>query len=124
MNNTNEITRKYIETLDDIEPYDFDTYREERWFNVGLKYGLEAADNDPVLPWISTEDDLPYKHKELVYRLISGEIELTHVVIVKDENGNVDLSSMCGQDGNWRWALDKEWKYWMPVSALEAFTRK
>lgn len=122
--NTNEITRKYIETLDDVEPYDFDTYREENWFNIGLKYGLEAADNDPALPWINTEDDLPYKHKELVYRLISGEIELTCVVIVQDENGNVDLSSMCGQDGNWRWALDKEWKYWMPVSALEAFTRK
>lgn len=86
--------------------------------------GAEWADENPALPWIRTEDDLPYKHKELVYRLISGEIELTCVVIVQDENGNVDLSSMCGQDGNWRWALDKKWKYWMPVSALEAFTRK
>ena len=119
-----EITRKYIETLDEVEPCDFDTYREERWFNVGLKYGLEAADNDPVLPWISTEDDLPYKHKELVYRSISGGIELTCVVIVKDEYGNVDLSSMYGRDNDWKCALNADFKYWFPVSALEAFTRK
>lgn len=86
--------------------------------------GAKWADKNPVLPWISVEDDLPYKHKELVYHIDGGKIELTYVVIVKDENGNVDLSSMCCQDDNWRWVLDVEFKYWLPVSALEAFTRK
>ena len=41
-----------------------------------------------------------------------------------DENGNVDLSSMYGRDNDWRWALNADFKYWFPVSALEAFTCK
>ena len=65
-----EITRKHIEALDDVEPYGFDTYREEQWFNVGLKYGLEAADNDPALPWISADEDLPCNHEEMIYPLV------------------------------------------------------
>lgn len=122
--NTNEITRKYIETLDDVEPYDFYTYREERWFNVGLKYGLKTADNDPALPWISVEEDLPYNHEDMTYPNSGGSIKFTQIVIVQDENGKVDVSGMFGENGVWKWSLRGEWKYWMPVSALEAFTRK
>ena len=104
-----------------------EAYRQERLANINAESFIEGAkwaDKNPDLPWISTEDDLPYKHKELVYRSISGGIELTCVVIVKDENGNVDLSSMYGRDNDWRWALNADFKYWFPVSALEAFTRK
>ena len=119
-----EITRKYIETLDDVELYDFDAYREEQWFNVGLKYGLEAADNDPALPWISTDEDLPCNHEEMIYPLAGGSIKFTQAMIVQDENGKVDVSSMCCKDDKWIWVLNEKWKYWLPVSALEAFTRK
>ena len=122
--NTEEITRKYIEALHDVKPYDFDTYREEAWFNVGLKYGLKVADNDPVLPWISVEEDLPCNHEEMIYPLSCGSIKFTLPTIVQDENGKVDVSSMCCQDDNWIWVLNEKWKYWMPISALETFTRK
>ena len=104
-----------------------EAYRQERLANINAESFIEGAkwaDKNPDLPWISTEEDLPYKHKELVYRSISGGIELTCVVIVKDENSYVDLSSMYGRDNDWRWALDTDFKYWFPVSALEAFTRK
>lgn len=85
--------------------------------------GADWADSNPVLPWISVEDDLPYKHSDLVYPLTGGSIEITQVVIVKDLNGDVGLSSMCGEDGNWEWATKGDWKYWMPVSALKIFNK-
>lgn len=59
------LTRETIEQLNDIEPYRFETDREEQWFNVGLQYGIDVADSDPKLPWISVEDDLPCNHEEL-----------------------------------------------------------
>lgn len=85
--------------------------------------GADWADANPVLPWISVEDDLPYKHSDLVYPLTGGSIEITQVVIVKDSNGDIGLSSMCGEDGNWEWAAKGDWKYWMSVSALKSFNK-
>ena len=85
--------------------------------------GADWADSNPVLPWISVEDDLPYKHSDLVYPLTGGSIEITQVVIVKDLNGDIGLSSMCGEDGNWEWVTKGDWKYWMPVSALKSFNK-
>lgn len=85
--------------------------------------GADWADSNPVLPWISVEDDLPYKHSDLVYPLTGGSIEITQVVIVKDLNGDVGLSSMAGEDGNWEWVTKGDWKYWMPVSALKIFNK-
>ena len=52
------ITREYIEQLSNVEPYCFETDREEQWFNIGLQYGLEAADANPKY-WMSVEDKLP-----------------------------------------------------------------
>ena len=60
-----DITREYIEQLNDIEPYCFETDREEWWFNIGLKHGLEAADANPKYTWISVDEDLPCNHDEL-----------------------------------------------------------
>ena len=64
--NPRNLTREDIEELNDIEPYCFETDREEQWFNVGLQYGLDVADANPKSPWISVEDDLPCNHKELL----------------------------------------------------------
>ena len=41
------MTREEIEQLDDTEPYSFETDREEWWYNIGLKVGLETADQHP-----------------------------------------------------------------------------
>lgn len=53
------LTRENIEELNDIEPYCFETDREEQWFNIGLQYGLDVADADPKSPWISVNEKLP-----------------------------------------------------------------
>ena len=46
--NPRNLTREAIEELNDIEPYCFETYREEQWFNIGLQYGLDVADSNPI----------------------------------------------------------------------------
>ena len=64
--NPRNLTREAIEELNDVEPYCFETDREEQWFNVGLQYGLDVADSDPISPWISNEYDLTCNHEELL----------------------------------------------------------
>ncbi len=39
------MTREDIEQLNVVEPYCFETDREEQWCNIGLKDDLNIADN-------------------------------------------------------------------------------
>ena len=64
--NLRNLTRKAIEESNYVEPYCFETDREEQWFNIGLQYGLDVADSDPISPWISVDEDLPCNHSELI----------------------------------------------------------
>ena len=71
------ITRKYIEQLSDIEPYCFETDREEWWFNIGLKHGLEAADAEPNLEIIWHDaSDIPNDDSLIIYESVYGDILL------------------------------------------------
>ena len=60
------MTREEIEQLDNTEPYSFETDREEWWYNIGLKEGLETADQNPrkglwdaekVIKWLRANID-------------------------------------------------------------------
>lgn len=93
-------------------------------YQNGFVNGAEWADKNPALPWISVEEDLPCNHEEIIYPLSCGSIKFTQAMIVQDENGKIDISSMCCQDDDWIWVLNEKWKYWMPISALETFTHK
>lgn len=113
--NTKEITRKYIEALDDVEHDDFDTYREEDWFNVGLKCGLEVADNNPKNPWISVEDDLPFNHKEL----LDSSKRMTFQVFIRYDDGRYGFSCMAKILDEWKWL--NNWNkitHWMKVPEI------
>ena len=41
--------REDIEQLNVLVPYCFETDQEEHWYNIGLKHGLEIADEEPNL---------------------------------------------------------------------------
>ena len=106
--NPRNLTREAIEELNDIEPYCFETDREEQWFNIGLQYGLDVADSDPISPWISIEDDLPCNHKEL----IENENYTKNVLVVLAWNDDpskkhIEICNMCNKIGsfntNWYW---------------------
>ena len=50
------MTREEIEQLDGTEPNCFETDREEWWYNIGLKEGLETADQHPRKGLVDIED--------------------------------------------------------------------
>lgn len=90
------MTKEEIEQLNEVEPYCFETDREEQWFNVGLKEGLKVADANPKSTWISVKDSFP-KHGEEVIVLLDElntsyfyKISFAHIVdktVCKDYNG-------------------------------------
>ena len=43
------MTREDIELLNISVPYCFETDLEEKWYKIGLKHGLEIADEEPNL---------------------------------------------------------------------------
>ena len=111
--NPRNLTREAIEELNDIEPYCFETDREEQWFNIGLQYGLDVADSDPISSWISIDDDLPCNHKEL---LINKGV--TKKVFVLKFGGFPDVDYMLKINGKWRWFTYENSKFWMPIPKL------
>ena len=114
------ITREYIEQLNDIEPYCFETDREEQWFNIGLQYGLDIADSNPKSPWISVKDDLPCNHKELISPDKSSENLTVTEYVVAVIYGYKVLSRMYELDGKWYWETDEP-THWFPIDPTNWF---
>ena len=106
-----EYGRQDIEVLNEVRPYCFESDREEQWFKVGLQYGLDAADAEPLSRWISVKDDLPCNHDELM----SAKCETKKVFILKDVFGNPDIDYMLKENGKWRWFGYNGTKYWMSI---------
>ena len=44
-----QMTRNEIEKISAVEPYCFETDREERWYEIGCIDGIKAADAEPNL---------------------------------------------------------------------------
>ena len=108
--NPRNLTREAIEQSNDIEPYCFETDREEQWFNVGLQYGLDVADSDPISPWISVDEDLPCNHNEL----INGNV--THPVFARDINNIYGVTIMM-KFIKWDF-MSCNITHWMPIPKL------
>lgn len=103
------LTREYIEQLNNIEPHCFETDREEQWFNIGLQYGLDAADIQPKSPWISVDDDLPCYHEELTHS------NYTNRVLIAARNGFVEVAFMSKIENVWVWDIPIKVSHWMPM---------
>lgn len=114
--NPRNLTREAIEQLNDTEPYCFETDREEQWFNVGLQYGLDVADSHPKSPWISTKEDLPCNHEEL---LKAPKSYRTKAVIVRFDNNMHGFLYMTKIHNKWEWYDKiKGITHWMPIPEL------
>ena len=107
------MTREEIEQLNEVEPYCFETDREEQWYRVGLQEGLSIADANPKSPWISVKDDLPCNHKEL----ISLDDKSDTLYVVAAIHGIIILSRMYKFEGKWSWENDEP-THWMPIPEL------
>ena len=107
------MTREEIEKFNESEPYCFETDREEQWYKVGLREGLETADYNPKTPWISVNDDLPCKHKKLTH------LNYTDRVIVLARNEFPEVAFMYKvEDVVWEWSTSINVSYWMPIPKL------
>ena len=116
--NPRNLTREVIEQLNDTEPYCFETDREEQWFNIGLQYGLDVADSDPISPWISVKDDLPCNNPNNIH------FGFTNRVLATDGK-NISIACMKKNKNNkWVWCnensieLSHVTTHWMPIIKL------
>ena len=99
------MTRAEIEQLNVEEPNCFETEREEQWYKVGLRDGLNAADAEPH--WVSVADELP-KHK------VKAGLGMFDNVIICTKDGLRDVTYY--DDTNKEWAdWDGEVTHWMPM---------
>lgn len=79
---------------------------------LAFQKGAKWADLNPKSPWISTKEDLPCNHEELIF--LGGLIKGTETieVFVRYESGDIWSDYMIYENGKWRWN-DCEPDYWM-----------
>ena len=118
--NASFLTREAIESLHDVEPYCFETDREEQWFNIGLQYGLDVADSNPISPWISVKDDLPCNHSDLVLTYNDIPFSTKRVMVVTDIHTLFLCEMKKDDDRGWIWNYSTKDKitHWMSVPKL------
>ena len=60
--------REDIEQLNILVPYCFETDLEEKWYNIGLKHGLEIADEEPNLERLWHDaSEVPNENTSIVF---------------------------------------------------------
>lgn len=113
------MTREDIEKLNVVEPYCFESDREELWYNLGLKTGLEIADNNPKSPWISVENKLPDDDTKL-YLIYCEAYDKNSI---RDKHYEIYLANFDTEYSTWvniesynNYLFDV--LYWMPISNL------
>lgn len=92
---------------------DYNEYKEAyiKTFNQGVEY----ADSHPKSPWISSKEDLPCNHEEL----ISTQDKATKKVIVMEKYDGVMVDFMKkAKSGVWYWSRSIKVLYWMPIPEL------
>lgn len=99
------MTREDIEQLNVVEPYCFETDREEQWYNIGLKDGLVIADNNPKSPWIAVEDKLPKIGQAVFIRTSKSTYGVSWIENDLDWQGGVAYSPLIVT-------------HWMPIPEL------
>ena len=103
------MNREDIEQLNVIEPYCFESDREEQWYQVGLREGLEVADKNPKSPWISVNEKLPPIEKD----------NLSIKVLVVSTKEGIHISRYDYDMKGWiSPILDIVFTHWMPIPEL------
>lgn len=93
------MTREEIEKFSGVEPYSFETDREEDWYKIGCIDGLDAADTDPDTSSLwHEENDEPKEDMDILYISKKGKV---HKVSKID---NVLYNWLKDNDGIKKWA--------------------
>lgn len=95
------MTREEIEKLSALEPYSFETDREERWYEKGCVDGLSAADKEPntEVLWHDVTEE-PKLNQWFIAQI--GEDAFDTFIMAMDRNQ--DWKSWCKGLNIKRWA--------------------
>lgn len=115
----NAINNLQIGDYNEDAPSDNDEYDGNDLQNA-FYTGAKWADSNPKSPWISVEDDLPYRHFELLEPIpvesFKGE---TISVLVIDNKGYSWFDYMVLYKNIWKWKyLESGPSYWMQIPEL------
>lgn len=102
------MTREEIEQLNEVEPYCFETNREEQWYRVGLQEGLSIADANPKSPWISVNEKLPPVEK----------YDMSIMVLAVNTEGKINFSKYDYDVEEWITPESDIFTHWMPIPEL------
>ena len=102
------MTREEIEQLNEVEPYCFETDREEQWYRVGLQEGLSIADANPKSPWISVNEKLPPVEK----------YNMSIMVLAVNTEGKIYFSKYDYDVEEWITPESDIFTHWMPIPEL------
>lgn len=102
------MTREEIEQLNEVEPYCFETDREEQWYRVGLQEGLSIADANPKSPWISVNEKLPPVEK----------YDMSIMVLAVNTEGKINFSKYDYDVEEWITPESDIFTHWMFLPKL------
>ena len=102
------MTREKIEQLNEVEPYCFETDREEQWYRVGLQEGLSIADANPKSPWISVNEKLPPVEK----------YDMSIMVLAVNTEGKINFSKYDYYREEWITPESEIFTHWMFLPEL------
>ena len=112
-----EEIRNAVDTIIPISPSRNGRTYEQSMMATGFEAGVKWADENPKSPWISTKDDLPCNHEELIRGTEISEGTKTFKVFVTNVYGENWSDYMIYKNGKWRWN-SYEPEYWMPAPKL------
>ena len=115
----NAINNLQIGDYNEDDPSDNDEYDGSDLQNAFCA-GAKWADANPKSPWISVEDDLPYRHFELLEPIPTEDFKgETISVLVIDNKGYSWFDYMVLYKNIWKWKhLESEPSYWMQIPEL------
>lgn len=85
-------------------------------YQEGFISGVKWADENPKSPWIDTDEDLPYKHDNLLIKCLHYSSKETKPVLTLSDEGSYQVCVMfVNEEGKWEWSCSVAPCYWMPI---------
>ena len=83
---------------------------------LSFQQGAKWADDNPKLPWISVEDDLPCNYDSLLIRCLSYTNMVTKPVLTLVDDGSYQICEMfLNAEGIWEWSYNGTVICWFPI---------
>ena len=111
-------SKDYVNYLLDKQEYHNENYTEYD-IQQAFEKGAQWADENPTSHWIDTDEDLPYKHDNLLIKCLPYSSKETKQVLTLSDDGSYQVCVMfVNEEGKWEWSCGVVPCYWMPIPEL------